>query len=489
MSDPAVVWQGRPYCPAPLAAIRAAGPGALVVDEKGERVPFGPLRFAREGVRGLWLRALDAFCGAAAAAVAPRSAPPVRAGRPGRGPVVLLLPVLPDLSHTFVYREVLSMLRQRPDWRVVVLQHNPTAPVHREAAELLPRVQFLRRDAITRRAVRVLGWLLRRAGRELFALYRERPGGGVRDLLGKNPLRDPRHPGNAFNLADQLAALDPRHLHVYSSTYAANVAMGAAHLLDVPFSISSYVDFEFAYDHQMLAEKMARARFFRVVTAFCAARLRERLALPADDTRVFVLWLGVDLENWQAPRRAARDGALVSAARFVEKKGLRFVPAALAELRRRGVPFRWVLIGDGPELAPIRSECERLGVADAVQFLGPKGNDVVREQLLGAAAALLPCVIAEDGERDGIPIFLCEAMALGVPVVSTPVSGIPELVTDRETGFLCAPGDPAALADTLAAALGDPARAGAIGAAGRALVHRELDVDRLTARLVARIEA
>lgn len=492
MSEPTTVhWLGWPHAPAPIAAIRRAGAGAIVIDDQGRRVPFGPLQFAVQLLRGLWLRALDLGCAAIAALSCARTSPP-HAAAPGAGPTVLLLPVLPDLSHTFVYREVLAMLRQRPDWRVFVLQHNAAAPVHDEARQLLVHAQFLVRDGITERAWRVLRWLLRPAGRELFSLYRSQPGGSVHDLLGKNPLRDARHPGNAFALADQLrrqlGGSAPRHVHVYSSTYAANVAMGASHLLGCPFSISSYVDFEFAYDHQLLAEKMARATFFRVVTEFCAARLRERLSLPADDQRVMVLLLGLDLANWQQPCQPSGAGILISAARLVEKKGLRFVPAALAELRRSGIAFRWHVIGDGPQLPALRDECARLGVADAVQFFGPKDNSAVRDELRRADIALLPCVVAADGERDGIPIFLCEAMALGVPVVTTAVSGIPEVVRDGETGVLCAPGDSAALADALAALLRDATRAATLGRAGRALVHHELDVDRLTTRLVARIE-
>jgi len=97
-------------------------------------------------------------------------------------------------------------------------------------------------------------------------------------------------------------------------------------------------------------------------------------------------------------------------------------------------------------------------------------------------------VIAADGERDGIPIFLCEAMALGVPAVTTPVSGIPELVRDGDTGFLAAPGDSESLAAVLAAVLGDGPRARAVGERGREAVRRELDVDDKARQLIAHLE-
>lgn len=486
-----VVWAGWPKAPAPIAAVLAASRPVRVVDGGGNPIPFGAWATFRESVRGVWLRVLDLVLGAAAGLLAGRADPPVRAasraGPVGTGPTVIVLPVLPDLSHTFVYREVLAMLRQRPDWRVVVLARNPGAPVHAEAAELEKVATFLPADGITRRAARVLGWLLRRNGRELFALYRAQPGGSVRHLLGKNPLRDRRHPGNAFALADLLAPLAPRHLHVYSSTYPANVAVGAAHLLELPVSISSYVDFEFPYAHRMLADKLARARFFRVVTAFCGERLRALHQVPAE--HVPVVYLGLDLDNWQQRATPPRTGRLVSAARLVPKKGLRAVPPALAGLRKQGVEGRWRVIGDGPELPALRELCDQHGVTELVDFLGPLDNAAVRRELLGADVALLPCVVAPDGERDGIPIFLCEAMALGVPVVTTPVSGIPELVRDAETGFLCAPGDPDALAATLAKVLRDPELADRVAAAGRDEVHRSLDVDVTSRHLVERIEA
>lgn len=490
MND-ALRWQGWPKAPPPLGALlRACRQRQRVVDDADRAIAVGPLLIGREVLRTLWHRGTDLLLATLAGIVAPRQRPPVRThGSRGGGTTVLVLPVLPDLSHTFVYREVLALLRVRPEWHVVVLARNELAPVHREAGELLARATFLQRDGITAHALCVLRWLLRKRGRELFSIYRARPGGSVRDLLGKLPLRDSRHPGNAFALADQLAPLHPGHVHVYASTWPANVALGAAHLLAVPCSISSYVDFEFPYSHQMLDEKIARTTFFRVVTRHC----RERLtALPAAATtaatRIPVVYLGLDLANWRQRATPRGDGTLVSAARLVAKKGLHTVPPALAILRARGMRCRWRVLGDGPELAALQAACAQHAVTELVEFLGPRDNAVIRQELLAADAAVLPCVLAADGERDGIPIFLCEAMALGVPVVTTPVSGIPELVRDGDTGFLARPNDSESLAATLARALADPEATRAIAERGRAAVHDHLDVDESARQLIAEIE-
>jgi glycosyltransferase involved in cell wall biosynthesis len=500
MKELTAVWQGWPHAPAPIDAltrlvrvqvVRDDGtsvPIEQVQDDAGRPIRLSLLGEFRELLRIVWRAVTDTALTVLARLVTPRRATPTTAA-PGPGSVVLVLPVLPDLSHTFVYREVLAMLRHRPDWHVVVLARNDRAPVHAEAKELLARATFLRRNGVTRRALRVLGWLLRARGRALFALYRAEPGGNVRDLLGKLPLRDPRHPGNAFELADQLAALRPRHIHVYASTWPANVALGAARLLGVPASISSYVDFEFPYSHKMLAAKLAQATFCRVVTAHCAERLR---ALPeagvGPTTRIPVVLLGLDLANWQHRVTPSRAGVIVSAARLVPKKGLHHMLPALARLRELGIRCQWRVCGDGPELASLQRLSQQHGVSELVTFLGPTDNAVVKQELRAADLAVLPCVVAADGERDGIPIFLCEAMALGVPVVSTPISGIRELIRDGDTGFLAAPDDAGSLAAVLARALGDPVATAAIAERGRAVVHRQLDVNRLAGQLIAEIE-
>lgn len=493
MTGSRVTWQGWPHAPAPLAAIRAArrhDRSTVVVSDAGRPVPWGYFTAFRELARGLWQRGLDLLLAGWIRSTVARRSPPVRTlVQKASGPVVLVLPVLPDLSHTFVYREVLRILSSRPDWRVVVLERNERVPIHPEVAALLPAACFVPTEGVTRRALRLMRGLLTRRGREVFSLYLAQPGGAVGDLLGRNPLRDPRHPGNAFRLAEMVGPMQPRELHVYSSTYSANVAMGAAHLLGCSLSISSYVDFEFAYAHKLLAEKIARSRFFRVVSAYCRARLREQPGLPwLSDDRVPVVDFGIDLKQWPHSAPLAGRGVLVSAARLVPKKGFHLVPPALAQLRSRGIVCHWRLIGDGPERSTLQGLCAEHGVADMVEFLGARDSSFVRQELLGADLAVLPCVMVADGERDGIPVFLAEAMALGVPVVTTPVAGIPELVKDRQTGFLSAPGDVPALVNLLAELLMAPKSTHAVAAGGRSIVEHKFDVDITASQLIGHIE-
>ena len=495
MSERTITWHGYPHAPAPIGAIRTARRDGIVtvVDDTGSAIAIGSLRMIAETIRTIWQRMLHLDMAFLSSLCTSQSSPQAAATtqtsmrQSATGPVVVVLPVLPDMSHTFVYRELLAILKQRPDWQVIVLARNEQAPKHEEAAELLQRATFLPREGVTRAHLRSLALLLTERGRQLVSMYRAQPDRESRDLFGKQMLRDPRHPGNAMLLADTLRSLQPSHIHCYSSTWAANVAMGAAHLLDAPLSISSYVDFEFPYSHKLLTEKLARATFFRVVTQFCQTRLIE-MHPEVDGKRVPVVYLGIDLNNWHDQCQAPEKGVIVSAARIVEKKGLHLMPEALQQLQSQGIPFRWRVIGDGPELERIQKLCEQHGISQHVEFLGARGNTVVREALMQADAAVLPCIVAEDKERDGIPIFFIEAMALGVPVITTPISGIPELLRDRDTGFLHATADVGALADTLAAVLSDPDIAKSVGKRGREEVHRTLDVNASAEQLIAKIE-
>ena len=133
----------------------------------------------------------------------------------------------------------------------------------------------------------------------------------------------------------------------------------------------------------------------------------------------------------------------------------------------------------------LRHGIARFGLAERVRLEGPLPQEVLIGRMAEAEAAVLPCVVTESGDRDGLPTVLLEAMARGLPVVTTTVSGGPEIVEDGVTGLLCAPGDPVDLADALGAVLADRPRARAMGAAGRRRAERLFDLDTNAARLRA----
>jgi glycosyltransferase involved in cell wall biosynthesis len=175
---------------------------------------------------------------------------------------------------------------------------------------------------------------------------------------------------------------------------------------------------------------------------------------------------------------------VVAVGRLVRKKGFDVLVDACAELARLGVEFEARIVGEpGDQSEALAGLVARRGLQGRVRVLGPLGQRGLLDEYRSADVFCLPCRIVDGGDRDGIPNVLVEAMACGLPVVTTAVSGIPELVRDGVTGTVVRPDDAVALARALLRVHHDPARAGRLAEAGRQLVQDRFDGDRLAAQL------
>lgn len=239
------------------------------------------------------------------------------------------------------------------------------------------------------------------------------------------------------------------HLHAHFAHSPTSVAMFAAEISGLPFSFTAHAKDIYTSDRQQLAEKIAKAAFVVTCTNYNKSYLEE---LTGGHHPVHCVYHGIDLALFFAHRvvrTPAPPYTFLTIARLVEKKGIPEILAALALLAGEEFPFRYVLIGDGDDREQLLALIERLGLTDRVTMTGTQTHEQVLNHFQGADCFVLGCKIAASGDRDGIPNVLAESMALGVPVVATAVSGIPELVRDQETGLLV----DAANAEELAAAL------------------------------------
>ena len=215
-----------------------------------------------------------------------------------------------------------------------------------------------------------------------------------------------------------------------------------------------------------------------------SARWNDSLAAmgcPMD--RVRVHRMGVDSRHFSpAPADVRRDGPLrvITVARLVEKKGIADAILAVSKL---GIDCEYVIVGDGPLRAELESLARASGVGDRVEFTGSLSRTGVAELLRSSSVCLAPSVTAADGDIEGIPVSIMEAMAAGLPVVSTRHSAIDELVEDGVSGFLVAEHDVPALTRSLAVLAADPALRARMGQAGRATIGREFDAGVLAGRL------
>jgi colanic acid/amylovoran biosynthesis glycosyltransferase len=239
---------------------------------------------------------------------------------------------------------------------------------------------------------------------------------------------------------------------------------------------------------RVYARTFRQARLLLPVCDFLARRL---LDLGAPPERVVVHRTGIDLRRWPyREREPAGDGRLrlVTVGRLVEKKGVEHVLRAMRILLDRGVDVEYGILGDGPRRERLAALAAELGLKDRVTLHGRHGQEAVRDELERSDVLVAASVTAADGDEEGIPNVLKEAMALGLPVVGTRHAGIPELIEDDVSGFLVPERDEASLADALQRLARDPGRWAAMGRAGRATIEREYDIHRLNDRLAGLLE-
>ena len=232
-------------------------------------------------------------------------------------------------------------------------------------------------------------------------------------------------------------------------------------------------------------------RHARLLLPVCDFLGRKLVALGASPERVVVHRTGIDLRRWPFRERSpAADGRLrmVTVGRLVEKKGIEHVLRAVRILLDRGVEVDYRVFGDGPRREQLAALTAALGLEGRVSMGGRHEQERVRAGLDDADVLVAASVTAADGDEEGIPNVLKEAMASGMPVVATRHAGIPELVEDDVSGFLVPERDPAALADALQRLARAPGRWPAMGRAGRAKVEREYDIHSLNDRLAGLLE-
>ncbi|TDI63165.1 MAG: colanic acid biosynthesis glycosyltransferase WcaL [Alphaproteobacteria bacterium] len=400
--------------------------------------------------------------------------------------IAFVLKGYPRLSETFIAQEILALERLGLDLSIVSLRHptDPqTHPVHGEIRAAIGYLPEYLKDAPRR----VLNGL--KAARAL-PKFRQARAVWWRDLIRDPTANRVRRFGQACVLAAELPS-DIEHIHAHFLHTPASVARYAAKMRGLPWSVSAHaVDIWTSPDWEK-REKLEDAAFCTT----CTAIGRDHLAalVPHKDNVVLV-YHGLDLTRFPPSGRdfaRDRDGSrperavnILSVGRAVEKKGFDVLLAALGGLKA-GLHWRLIHIGGGAGLETLRAQARNLGIADRVQFRGPQAFDEVRAAYGAADLFVLPCRIAGNGDRDGLPNVLMEAQSQSLAVISTTVSAVPELVVHGTTGLLVPPDDASMLTQALESLITDPALRIRYGAAGAQRVSQAFSQDALIGELAA----
>lgn len=292
-----------------------------------------------------------------------------------------------------------------------------------------------------------------------------------------------RYVHQAVVLAAEVRRRGITQLHAHFATAATTVARLAARLADVPFSFTAHAKdiFHETVSPDDLARKLSDAAAVITVSDFNLAYLRRTFGSAA--ARVERLYNGLELNRFPFESPAKRPPRIIGVGRLIEKKGFETLIEACRLLAERDVAFECEIVGAGLLDTDLRAQIVRAGLAEQVQLLGPRPQSEVTARLRNAAAFAAPCVVGADGNRDGLPTVLLEAMAIGTPCVATDVTGIPEIVRHEQTGLQVPQHDPEALARAIERLLNDADLRVALARRARQLVESSFDIVPNTARL------
>jgi len=389
----------------------------------------------------------------------------------------------PLLTTTFIDREI-DLLRRFGLQVEVTALRRPHGPLSADQRHLVDGVRYVLPVPLRDLLRSHLTFLLGRPVRfwRILAHLVARPHPDLRSRA-----RTVLHFGEGVHVAYLLRGGRYRHLHAHFVDRAAIVALVAGRLLDIPFSATAHAN-DIYVSPVLLPDKLAAASFVATCTRYNADHLRAVAdGIPVD---IVCIYHGLDVTSYDptgGPAPPARP-TILAVGQLKEKKGFRHLMVACRMLRDRGLDFACRIVGEGPDRTVLQARIRELGLEEVVELLGALEHADVVNLYRTATLFTLPCIVSGDGDRDGIPNVILEAMAMQLPVVSTWHSGIPEAVVDGTTGVLVPPEDPEALADALERLLNDETLRSDMGRRGREMVATRFDVAANVRQLMGRFD-
>jgi glycosyltransferase involved in cell wall biosynthesis len=401
----------------------------------------------------------------------------------GDADLIVVVNGFPRVSETFVLHELLDLERRGARLHIVALRRPEEIVVQEALDELQADVTYLP-DFVelgaksARLAVRSahFGLVLRRPRTYIDGLSAAAMSPDVSRLTLQRSV-----------LLGHLAVrLGSPPLYAHFAHKPGTVARMAGLLTGIPYALSAHAKDIWLTPPAELRPKVRDAKLVLTCTQEGRAYL-ERLS--AGRTPIRLVHHGVDVGMPRRQLPSNRVPVIVSIGRLVPKKGYATLLHASASLRRRGVAFRLRIAGEGPEWAMLQRLANELAVTDCATFLGPLTPAEVEDELRRADVFALACEQTPDGDRDGIPNVILEAMARGLPVASTTLAGVSEAVVDGETGLLAPQGDPQAFADRLERLLASPGLRARLGASGHLRAESHFDRNVTLPRVAAELSA
>jgi colanic acid/amylovoran biosynthesis glycosyltransferase len=279
--------------------------------------------------------------------------------------------------------------------------------------------------------------------------------------------RDKHRFFEAIYLGSRLKKAGIKHLHVHFAGMAARTAWWIKKLFGTSYSITGHANDIFVEkpDQRVPLESLIEeARFVVSVSDYGVHYLKSRFPFAAN--KIYRVYNGIDLAQFIRAEPGARPVRIISVGRLIPKKGYAELVEACSLLNKQGLDFHCTIIGGGPEHLPLRQLITARGLDQIIELVGPKSQIEIVELLARSQIFVFPARRDETGDQDNLPTVLIEAMASGLPIVTSSLAGIPEIITDQINGILVPQQAPEALSSAIRSLLLDPKKRENLGASG-----------------------
>ena len=401
--------------------------------------------------------------------------------------IAYLAPEIPALSATFVYNEILELnklgVEVKPfsvHWPGHLATEASLSQLRNNVFHLYETAKFqVLSDNLIMLSTRPNGYL-QAAGRFISDVFNQ-------GLISRSALGLGYRFFYAATLAKQLRRGKIQHLHVHFAHIPTDIAMYAAPMAGIGFSVQAHANdlFERGW---LLKKKVARSAFFATISEFNQRFLEN---LDADSKKIKIIRCGVD-QGWQPPAKPTQKNEIFTigtVGRLVEKKGIDTLIDAIAKLVKDDRKVCLKIAGNGPLESALKNQAASLGIPDeSVQFVGALPHDQVAEFISGLDVVVLPCKKDSNGDMDGIPVVLMEAMLCQIPVISTELSGIPELVVNNISGLTISPDNDIELTRAISQLMDSPDTRLRLISGGKQRVEDEFLLNKNVAKLIKLIQ-
>jgi glycosyltransferase involved in cell wall biosynthesis len=284
-------------------------------------------------------------------------------------------------------------------------------------------------------------------------------------------------------IAGQIKPLPIHHIHAHFANDPAEIAMQVSRMSSLSFSFTAHAH-DIYVKSPNLTGKIKAASFVATCTAYNKKWLTR--LVPDGRDKIHLIYHGVDLDSWPylPPSPAVKETVhILSVGRLIEKKGFIYLLDALRQLKEEKYSVRLSIVGEGKDLAKLEDYCRRHGLEQSVDFLGRQTPGQVKRLHACSDLFVLPSIVAGNGDRDGIPNVLLEAMATGVPVIGTSVSGIPEVIRHHYNGLLTPERDSRRLAQAISCLTDNPGLRARLAENARSVIEERFNHEPCNAQL------